>query len=144
MAATKQPCSRHCTSRHYRLAASKMRLWDQPGTYLGDFFARAGLDWHHNGWDFRKVIAAGAAKVHLDVQFTRYRVDNSDWLLSLVVDRHQGRRTLGPSQRGRALRISLHDRWAAAGSTSRRPHDLGPMAHHRPSPALIDRERLAD
>jgi len=54
-----------------------MRLWDQPGTYLGDFFARAGLDWHHNGWDFRKVIAAGAAKVHLDVQFTRYRVDNS-------------------------------------------------------------------
>ena len=62
---------------HYRLAASKMRLWDQPGTYLGDFFARAGLDWHHNGWDFRKVIAAGAAKVHLDVQFTRYRADNS-------------------------------------------------------------------
>ena len=45
--------------------------------YLGDFFARAGADWHHSGWDFRKVIAAGAAKVHLDVQFTRYRADNS-------------------------------------------------------------------
>ena len=39
--------------------------------------ARAGPDWHHSGWDFRKAIAAGAAKVHLDVQFTRYRADNS-------------------------------------------------------------------
>jgi hypothetical protein len=28
-------------------------------------------------WDFRNVIAAGPAKVHLDVQFTRYRADNS-------------------------------------------------------------------
>jgi hypothetical protein len=27
--------------------------------------------------DFRRVIAAGPAKVHLDVQFTRYRLDNS-------------------------------------------------------------------
>jgi len=81
---------------HYRLAADKMRMWDQPGAYLGDFFARAGRDWHHSGWDFRKVIAAGAAKVHLDVQFTRYRANKlGDRLLSLVVDRHQGRRTLG-------------------------------------------------
>jgi hypothetical protein len=62
---------------HYRLAGGKMRVWDQPGSYLGDFLARAGADWHHSAWDFRKVIAAGAAKVHLDVQFTRYRADNS-------------------------------------------------------------------
>jgi hypothetical protein len=55
---------------HYRLAAGKMRVWDQPGAYLSDFLARAGPDWHHSGWDFRKVIAAGATKVHLDVQFT--------------------------------------------------------------------------
>jgi len=59
-----------------------MRVWDQPGAYLGDFFARAGADWHHSGWDFRKVIAAGAAKVHLDVQFTRYRADNSLWIVT--------------------------------------------------------------
>ena len=50
-----------------------MRVCDQPGAYLGDFLARAGADWHHTEWDFRKMIAAGAAKVHLDVQFTRYR-----------------------------------------------------------------------
>jgi hypothetical protein len=62
---------------HCRLAGGRMRVWDQPGAYLGDFLARAGADWHHSGWDFRKVIAARAAKVHLDVQFTRYRADNS-------------------------------------------------------------------
>ena len=50
-------------------------LWDQPAAYLGDFLARASADWHHSEWDFRKVIAAGVAKVHLDVQFTRYRAD---------------------------------------------------------------------
>jgi hypothetical protein len=62
---------------HYRLAGSRMRVWDQPGSYLGDFRARAGAEWHHSEWDFRNVIAAGPAKVHLDVQFTRYRADGS-------------------------------------------------------------------
>jgi hypothetical protein len=62
---------------HYRLAGGRVQVWDQPGAYLGDFLARAGADWHHSAWDFRKVIAAGASKVHLDVQFTRYRADNS-------------------------------------------------------------------
>lgn len=62
---------------HYRLAGGEMSVWDRPGTYLGDFRARAGADWHHSEWDFRNVIAAEPAKVHLDVQFTCYRVDNS-------------------------------------------------------------------
>ena len=62
---------------HYRLAGGLMRVWENPGPYLGDFLARAGADWHHSAWDFRKVIAAGPAKVHLDVQFTRRRADNT-------------------------------------------------------------------
>jgi hypothetical protein len=62
---------------HYRLAGGRMRVWDQPGGYLDDFHARAGADWHHSEWDFRDLIAARPAKVHLDVQFTRYRADNS-------------------------------------------------------------------
>src|SRR6201987_6506230 len=52
---------------HYRLAGGNMRIWDQPGAYLGDFLARAGADWHHSQWDFRRVIAAGPAKVDLEV-----------------------------------------------------------------------------
>jgi hypothetical protein len=62
---------------HHRLAGGRMRVWDQPGSYLGDFRTRAGADWHHSQWGFRNVIAVGPAKVHLDVQFTRYRADNS-------------------------------------------------------------------
>src|SRR5712692_9838883 len=60
-----------------RLAGGRMQVWDQPGSYLGDFRARAGADWHHSEWGFRNVVAAGPRKVHLDVQFTRYRADNS-------------------------------------------------------------------
>jgi hypothetical protein len=62
---------------HYRLAGGRMQVWDTAGPYLGDFLARAGGDWHHSEWDFRNTIAAGPGKVHLDVQFTRYRADNS-------------------------------------------------------------------
>src|SRR4051794_40830578 len=62
---------------HYRLAGTRMQTWPEPGPYLGDFLARAGDGWHHSAWDFRNVIAAGPNKVHLDVQFTRYRADNS-------------------------------------------------------------------
>jgi hypothetical protein len=43
---------------HCRLAGDKMRVWDQPGAYLRDFLARAGADWHHSEWDFRRIIAA--------------------------------------------------------------------------------------
>jgi hypothetical protein len=62
---------------HYRLAGGRMRVWENPAPYLGDFLARAGAYWHNSAWDFRNVIAAGPAKVHLDVQFTRYRADDS-------------------------------------------------------------------
>ena len=62
---------------HYRLAGGRMQIWETPGPYLGDFYGRAGADWHHSAWDFRKLIAAGLAKVHLDVQFTRYRADGT-------------------------------------------------------------------
>lgn len=62
---------------HYRIAGVTMRVWKQPDdSYLAGFYARAGEGWHHTEWDFRRVIAAGPEKVHLDVQFTRYRADN--------------------------------------------------------------------
>jgi hypothetical protein len=63
---------------HYRLAGVTMRVWEEPDdSYLTGFYARAGEGWHHTAWDFRRVIVAGPEKVHLDVQFTRYRADNS-------------------------------------------------------------------
>jgi len=62
---------------HYRLSGAGMRVWDGPERYFADFRARAGSDWHHSAWDFRNLIAASPEKVHLDVQFTRYRQDGS-------------------------------------------------------------------
>ena len=62
---------------HYRLAAGRMQVWKRPETYLQDFYKRASAKWHHSAWDFRNPIGAGPDKVHLDVQFSRYRDDNS-------------------------------------------------------------------
>lgn len=62
---------------HYRLSGAKMQIWERPDSYFADFRNRAGDDWHHSAWDFRRVIAAGPEKVHFDVQFTRYRADGS-------------------------------------------------------------------
>ena len=102
---------------HYRLAGGRVQVWDRPGAYLGDFLARAGADWHHSAWDFRKVIAAGAAKVQLDVQFTRYRADKlGDRLLWLVVDRHQRGRSLGRGGAVELRGLNFIDRRAAGGS----------------------------
>ncbi len=79
---------------HYRLSGDGMRIWENPERYFADFRARAGGDWHHSAWDFRKVIAAAPGKVHLDVQFTRYRADNSaiaSYRSIWVVTRIEGR-----------------------------------------------------
>lgn len=79
---------------HYRLSGAGMRIWESPERYFADFRARAGGDWHHSAWDFRKVIAASPEKVHLDVQFTRYRADNSaiaSYRSIWVVTRIEGR-----------------------------------------------------
>jgi hypothetical protein len=63
---------------HYRLAVgNRMQVWQTPDTYHADFLARAGEGWHRSAWDFRRVIVAGPDKVHLDVQFTRFREDGS-------------------------------------------------------------------
>jgi hypothetical protein len=62
---------------HYRLAGMRMRVWQTPETYFSDFLARAGEGWHHTRWDFRNVISASRDKVHIDLQFTRFRADDS-------------------------------------------------------------------
>lgn len=79
---------------HYRLTGAKMQVWERPDSYFADFRNRAGDDWHHSVWDFRRVIAAGPDKVHFDVQFTRYRADGSAigrYRSMWVVTRRDGR-----------------------------------------------------
>lgn len=66
---------------HVRLASGRVRIWESIEE------AKAGLErafpylreqgWDHSKWDHRNVIHATEDKVHLDVQFTRYRADGS-------------------------------------------------------------------
>jgi hypothetical protein len=62
---------------HYRLAGGRMQVWESPDSYLADFHARVGTGWHHTLWDFHNVIVGSPEKIHFDVQFTRYRADDS-------------------------------------------------------------------
>ena len=62
---------------HYRLAGGRMQIWTHAENYLRDFHARAGDEWDHSAWDFRNPMGCSRDKVHLDVQFSRYRADGS-------------------------------------------------------------------
>ena len=63
---------------HVRLASGRVAVWEARGSYrVDDFLARAGDGWHESRWDERTVIHAGADKVHLAVQFSRWRADGT-------------------------------------------------------------------
>jgi hypothetical protein len=67
---------------HVRLASGTVRIWSTLDEAIAAMqqampALREHVAWHHSKWDHREVIHAGPAKVHLDVQFTRYRADGS-------------------------------------------------------------------
>ena len=62
---------------HYRFAGGRVVIYQGPEDYdFGVFDARTRADsWAYSEWDRREVIHASEAKVHADIQFTRYRGD---------------------------------------------------------------------
>ena len=64
---------------HYRMAGTVMTVYESAQDYgIDNFLNRADTPgWAYTRWDRRQVIHSGAVKVHLDVQFTRYRDDDS-------------------------------------------------------------------
>ena len=67
---------------HLRLASGTVRIWDDIEQATRDMEVSMRLltervGWHHSVWDHRRVIHERDDKVHLDVQFTRYRADDS-------------------------------------------------------------------
>jgi hypothetical protein len=67
---------------HVRLASGTVRTWNDideaiPAMEAGMAALRERAGWDHSVWDHRNVIHTGPEKVHLDVQFTRYRADGS-------------------------------------------------------------------
>lgn len=66
---------------HVRLASGSVRIWPSmdeavPVMEQGIAALRAS-GWDHSVWDHRNAIHVGEAKVHLDVQFTRFRADGT-------------------------------------------------------------------
>ncbi len=64
---------------HYRIAGGRMQVIERAEDYSIDVFhGRSDTGgWAYTKWDHRKVVHGDAAKVHVDVQFTRYRADDS-------------------------------------------------------------------
>jgi hypothetical protein len=67
---------------HVRLASGRVRIWqslEEATAAMERSIPQlaAVTGWDHSEWDHRRVIHAGENKVHLDVQFTRYRADGS-------------------------------------------------------------------
>ena len=67
---------------HIRLASANVLIWsdiDEATAAMEQALAafRDRAHWDHSEWDHRNVIHFDVTKVHLDVQFTRYREDDS-------------------------------------------------------------------
>ena len=64
---------------HFRIGTTATRYFDtaEDFTLAGFQKAVSGDDWKYSDWDYRHVVQAGDAKVHMNVQFTRYRSDDS-------------------------------------------------------------------
>jgi len=67
---------------HVRLASGTVRIWDGPEEAVRDVgnalrLLAERVQWDHSVWDHRQPIHVRDNKVHLDVQFTRYRADDS-------------------------------------------------------------------
>ena len=80
---------------HVRLASGKVTVWQAPGDYkLEGFYARAGEGWARSQWEERTPIHVGSDKVHIGVEFSRWRKDGSELSRHkslYVVTRQQGR-----------------------------------------------------
>lgn len=70
---------------HFRIGAKgTMARFEKPEDYdFGHFLRSVDKDgWHHTGWDRTEAVFATEGKVHVAVDFTRYREDGS------VIDRY--------------------------------------------------------
>ncbi|MEZ5853431.1 MAG: hypothetical protein R3D67_01295 [Hyphomicrobiaceae bacterium] len=62
---------------HVRFHSGKVTIYPTAADFtLANFRATPdSQEWSHSGWNERRVISAGADKVHFDTEFTRYRAD---------------------------------------------------------------------
>ena len=66
---------------HIRISGGGVAIWhdreELEATYMRDFYARAGANWHHTVLDSTQVLHSSQHKVHVLIQFTRCHADGS-------------------------------------------------------------------
>jgi hypothetical protein len=64
---------------HVRFAGGTIVVYPKPGNNPMDLFERLRRedDWHHSAWNKRTVVQHNDTKVHMTVNYTRYRADGS-------------------------------------------------------------------
>ena len=64
---------------HVRLAGGKLVTYEKPGSNPMDLFEKLRREegWHHSAWNRREVVQRSSSKVHMAVNYTRYRSDGS-------------------------------------------------------------------
>jgi hypothetical protein len=74
----------HCSTfayPHVRLASGQVRVWDSIDEAIPPMeraIARLRTDgWTHSEWDHRRMVQIGETKIHMDVQFRRYKADGT-------------------------------------------------------------------
>jgi hypothetical protein len=62
-----------------RFAEGKLTVFDKPAGNALDLFKRLKQedDWHHSVWNRREIIQRSDVKVHVAVNYTRFRSDGS-------------------------------------------------------------------
>ncbi len=64
---------------HFRLAGGKLTVLEAAGERSPAIFdALVATGWHHSAWLTREVVQASAEKVHVAVEFARFRADGSE------------------------------------------------------------------
>lgn len=81
---------------HIRISEEKVTIWQAPGEGSLDRFRKFAAEdgWSHSTWDSRRVLHHSNRKIHLEVQFTRYRADESvigQYRSIYILTHHDGR-----------------------------------------------------
>ena len=80
---------------HFRMADGRLTVLEAAGQRSETLFdALAATGWHHSAWLSREVVQADEDKVHVVVEFARYRADGSElarYQSLYVVTREAGR-----------------------------------------------------
>ena len=80
---------------HFRFAGGRLTVLDAAGERSPAVFdALAATGWHHSAWLSREVVQASEEKVHVVVEFARFRADGSElarYRSLYVLSREEGR-----------------------------------------------------